>query len=191
MTRIELNQLRIASPCHEDWSAMGGDDRVRHCEQCDRNVYNFSEMTQREIERLIATSGDRICGRMYQRADGTVMTADCPVGRRLARWARTKAAAFALMIGGAVTATAFGATAGREGRTADVLAWARATTLYQRAAAWWNPSPPVAEIMLGDVALGPPPIPAPGNGQGPELMGEIHIPDAPPAPPPGKDIAQN
>ncbi|HEY6339483.1 MAG TPA: carboxypeptidase-like regulatory domain-containing protein [Candidatus Sulfotelmatobacter sp.] len=62
---------------------MTGDNRSRHCAQCNLNVYNFSEMTAAEIEQLIAASaGQRLCGRLYQRPDGTILTRDCPVGLR-------------------------------------------------------------------------------------------------------------
>jgi hypothetical protein len=45
--------------------------------------YNFSEMTSTEIEHLIAASaGQRLCGRLYQRPDETILTRDCPVGLR-------------------------------------------------------------------------------------------------------------
>jgi hypothetical protein len=62
---------------------MAGDDRVRHCAQCNLDVYNFSEMTCGEITRLVAASkGQRLCGRLYRREDGTVLTRNCPVGLR-------------------------------------------------------------------------------------------------------------
>jgi len=78
-----LPQIRVASPCTADWSKMAGDDRVRHCADCNLNVYNFSAMTEREVARLLAASkGTRLCGRLYRRADGTILTRDCPVGLR-------------------------------------------------------------------------------------------------------------
>ncbi|HEY6251733.1 MAG TPA: carboxypeptidase-like regulatory domain-containing protein [Candidatus Angelobacter sp.] len=65
---------------------MSGDDRVRHCQECKLNVYNLSAMSRREAEELIARREGRLCVRFYQRADGTVLTRDCPVGfRRLVR----------------------------------------------------------------------------------------------------------
>jgi len=76
-----LPRIQVASPCPADWDAMAGDNRVRHCDQCDLDVYNFSEMTSAEIKRLVAASrGQRLCGRLYRRADGTVLTRDCPIG---------------------------------------------------------------------------------------------------------------
>lgn len=63
---------------------MSGDNRTRHCVQCNLNVYNFSEMTSAEIEHLIAArAGQRLCGRLYRRADGTILTRDCPIGLRI------------------------------------------------------------------------------------------------------------
>jgi hypothetical protein len=78
-----LSQLTIASPCTASWESMTGDERSRHCSECNRNVYNFAAMTSAEIEELVAAnSGGRLCGRLYRRADGTVLTSDCPVGLR-------------------------------------------------------------------------------------------------------------
>jgi hypothetical protein len=58
---------------------MVGDERVRHCSECNLNVYNLSAMTQRQVQELIAGSrGKRLCARFYRRADGTVLTQDCP-----------------------------------------------------------------------------------------------------------------
>jgi len=61
---------------------MDGDDQVRFCRECSRNVYNLSEMTQDEAQRIVAEREGRLCVRFYQRRDGTVLTSDCPVGRR-------------------------------------------------------------------------------------------------------------
>jgi len=55
---------------------MAGDDRVRHCSQCNRNVYNFAAMTLAEVDELISTREDRLCARLYQREDGTILTSD-------------------------------------------------------------------------------------------------------------------
>jgi hypothetical protein len=58
---------------------MVGDERVRHCSECNLNVYNLSAMTERQVQQLIEeTDGQRLCLRLYRRADGTVMTQDCP-----------------------------------------------------------------------------------------------------------------
>jgi hypothetical protein len=87
---------------------------VRFCGQCDKSVYNLSAMTRAEAEALVASKDGRVCVRLYQRQDGTVLTQDCPVGvRRLrirARLWRTASGATvsaALMLG-VVTGRAWG-----------------------------------------------------------------------------------
>ena len=77
-----LSNLRVASPCKERWADMTGDEQVRLCSGCDRQVYNLSEMTRDEAEAVLAARGIKPCVRFYQRADGTVMTKDCPTRPR-------------------------------------------------------------------------------------------------------------
>jgi hypothetical protein len=89
---VEVNDLRIASPCTAYWNTMAGDNRVRHCALCNLNVYNFSEMSAREIRDLVAQREGRLCGRMFRRADGTLLSRDCPrrllaAAHRVSLWA--------------------------------------------------------------------------------------------------------
>ena len=99
-----LDRLEIASPCSASWEQMVGDDLVRHCDSCRLNVYNLSGMTRDEAETLMQEREGRLCVRFYRRADGTVLTRDCPVGlrairRRLARIAASIIASIAAMVG--------------------------------------------------------------------------------------------
>ncbi len=80
-----LNNLSVASPCSADWNEMYGDDRKRFCGDCKLNVYNLSGMTRDEAEKLVMNAEGRLCVRFYKRTDGSVITADCPVG-----WAKVK-----------------------------------------------------------------------------------------------------
>lgn len=77
-----LDRVRVAAPCSASWDEMVGSDRVRFCRLCAKNVYNVSAMTLSEAEDFLgATRGDDVCIRFYRRrSDGTVLTADCPVG---------------------------------------------------------------------------------------------------------------
>ena len=77
-----LDNLFVATPCSADWDDMAGDDQVRFCKHCQLNVYNISEMTRAQGEKLIAASEGRICTKFYRRADGTIMTKDCPTAIR-------------------------------------------------------------------------------------------------------------
>ena len=69
---------------------MTGDDRSRFCTQCEKNVYQLSGMTAEDIATLVLEKEGALCARFYQRPDGTMLTAHCPVGvarlpRRLQR----------------------------------------------------------------------------------------------------------
>lgn len=91
-----LDRMRIASPCHVGWENMKGDDRTRFCDQCSLHVYNISAMTRDEVASLVRSADGRICARLYRRADGTVLTRDCPVGLRALRRRVSRAAGAAL-----------------------------------------------------------------------------------------------
>jgi hypothetical protein len=165
-----LRSLKVASPCRADWDTMYGDDRVRHCGECKLNVYNLSNMTRAEAERLIAAREGRLCVRFYRRKDGTVITKDCPVGlaavrRRVARVA-TAVAGFVLgaFTGAGATLALRGddTTAGFDGyqRTMGTIA-VRPTP---------PPTPPVmgevgpttgVVVIQGNVSAPPPPASPP------------------------------
>lgn len=80
-----LNNIKIASPCSANWDEMYGDNRKRFCGDCKLNVYDLSGMTKEAAEALVTNAEGRLCVRYFQRADGTIITADCPVG-----WAKIK-----------------------------------------------------------------------------------------------------
>jgi hypothetical protein len=79
-----VDSLRIASPCPAAWSRMKGDDRVRFCGTCEKHVYNIAAMSTVEVVGLIEKTEGKACVRIHLRRDGTVLTADCPVGLRSA-----------------------------------------------------------------------------------------------------------
>lgn len=93
--KVKLDEVSIAAPCPMNWDAMEGDNRVRFCSLCQLNVYNISEMPRREAEKLIESQNDQLCLRLYRRHDGTLITADCPVGRRMIDFAKKRLRAIA------------------------------------------------------------------------------------------------
>lgn len=90
-SRPLLKKLYMATPCNIGWENMEGSNRVRFCGACSRNVYNISDMSSREAELFLAKNGVSVCMRFYQRADGTIITDDCPVGLRKLRDSAKKA----------------------------------------------------------------------------------------------------
>ena len=84
-SKAVLDGVRIASPCRAEWGEMKGDDRVRFCSLCERHVYNLSAMSADEASGLVERAEGRLCVRFYRRRDGSMLTADCPVGVWAAR----------------------------------------------------------------------------------------------------------
>jgi hypothetical protein len=156
-----LELIQIATPCEASWEDMRGDDRVRFCGQCKLHVYNISDMPRDEAEKLVREREGRLCVRMFRRHDGTVLTRDCPVGlravrQRLIRSVAALAGLLLAMIGG----TAFGS---RINRWLPTGFRAPAESLAE----WVDPTPPptvcgpppmMGKMMMGDVALPPPPV---------------------------------
>lgn len=96
---MDLNQIKIASPCHASWNEMEGDERQRFCQSCKLQVFNISDMTAAQARAFLESRTGRTCIRLYRRQDGTVITKDCPVGlrgvrQRLARQISRTAAVF-------------------------------------------------------------------------------------------------
>jgi hypothetical protein len=77
-----LDNLEVAAPCKAKWDDMAGDDRVRFCAHCSKNVFNVSAMPRAEAEAMLAGSTENLCVRFYRRPDGTVLSGNCPVGVR-------------------------------------------------------------------------------------------------------------
>jgi hypothetical protein len=81
-----LKDVKVAAPCPVPWSSMSGDDRVRHCGQCQLNVYNLSAMSTKEAAEVVRSAAKgRVCVQFYRRKDGTVMTDNCPKGLKKVR----------------------------------------------------------------------------------------------------------
>ncbi len=101
-----LDRVAVASPCDVAWAAMRGDERVRYCGGCAKDVYNLSAMTRDEAEALLRERGADLCARFYRRADGTLLTSDCPAG---ASGRRMRALTYGAIASAAIAGTAFAA----------------------------------------------------------------------------------
>ena len=85
-----LNEAVVETPCPVAWAEMTGNDKVRFCSQCQKSVHNFSEMTSAEIVQLIQENEARLCVQLVRTEDGSVLTADGPVGWRWRLWNRLR-----------------------------------------------------------------------------------------------------
>jgi hypothetical protein len=59
---------------------MAGDGRRRFCAKCNLHVHDLTSLSDVETTELLRGATGRVCGRVFQRADGMVLTKDCPVG---------------------------------------------------------------------------------------------------------------
>lgn len=82
MTKDLLKDV-VQTPCLSGWENMDGDERVRFCGACKKNVFNLGDMTKEEAESTIEENGGKLCVRIFRRKDGSVYTDNCP--RRLRR----------------------------------------------------------------------------------------------------------
>jgi hypothetical protein len=154
-----LDSVRIAAPCSARWEEMTGDERVRHCAQCDLDVHNLSAMTLDEAEGVLqGLAKGRVCARFFRRADGTILTQDCPVGvarvRRAARRAILRVAALIGLVG----ATGFAAAA--SSATWGGRMRLRAMKPFSLVCEWIAPGAPPAPVatgaaLMGDVCITP------------------------------------
>jgi hypothetical protein len=145
---------------------MTGDEKTRHCAQCNLKVHNLSAMTGEEAEALLRSKGDgRLCIGFYRRADGTVLTQDCPVGLAKARArVRRLVGRMAAAVGLVSAAAAAGVQTSRENAAGPIRL--RALNPFSMLAEWLAPSPPpmppavtpnMSQFVKGERCVVPPP----------------------------------
>jgi hypothetical protein len=82
--------MRTATPCDASWESMSGDERVRRCTLCDRDVFDLAQVSAPQSLELLCRGGASPSSlHLHRRKDGTVITSDCARGiarrkRRLA-----------------------------------------------------------------------------------------------------------
>jgi hypothetical protein len=62
-----IDNVRVKDPCTQAWDEMVGNDKVRFCTHCAKDVNNLSAMTRKEAVRLVRKSGGSLCIRYVQR----------------------------------------------------------------------------------------------------------------------------
>lgn len=179
---ISLQRIDIATPCMASWDDMQGDERVRHCKDCNKNVFNLSAMPEVEAAQLLAANTGDLCVRFYQRRDGTVMTSDCgdsPRAMVRQAWRRLPqaagAAVLALSAAGAVAGAA--APGAGNGKPAPAV-----EEPYMQVTMGAPPAPMEAKPVESKIPLPPEarPVPqkrVPAPPRAP--MGKVSNPDVP------------
>jgi len=169
-----LPNIRVATPCPADWKAMSGDEQVRACGSCNKNVYNLSTLTREEAEALILDKEGRLCVRYFQRKDGTILLKDCSIGITQKRKRRALAVGIAALLGGGVFAaiklsrperpTVTTATVDVPASPENVVVPVGPFEPEVEITAPFLPGPDV-HVRMGAVALDPTPMPDHGEGE--------------------------
>jgi hypothetical protein len=180
-----INALTIASPCPASWNAMHGDERARFCVACEKHVYNIAALTASEVESLIQRTEGQFCARLYRRRDGTVLTADCPVGAKALAATRVRRLLTLAIVGLGFLFTLFLRPGGRRSSCPASAPSGTGVTLND-----WNdwaletlglrPPTPAPRVLAGS----PMPAPAPP----PMILGKLIAPRAGDVPAPAADI---
>lgn len=190
-TRLPLlEKWSVKTPCKVSWESMVGDDRMRFCCTCSKNVYDLSAMTEDEAEAFLAVHLDDedACVRLYRRSDGRLLTMDCPVGAKKRHRAKVALAASAA----AITITSVAAVAG------DVHV-PRAHSTLRSSHSRFEPPRPVPNGPIGHTALplpaeaaeayATPPLPRSFDGTGQaEALEPAWYEDATPVPRPWREL---
>jgi hypothetical protein len=157
-----LANVKVASPCSARWGHMVGDDRARFCAQCQKHVYNLSNLTADEAAALIREREGSLCARFYRRVDGTVLTSDCPIGASQVwvRFRRLLGTAAALMLLG-VTVPLIAKSPNRDElpRAKVYRAWDDAILTIKT----WLGRPPARTMVMGEICVVPPPSNPPAS----------------------------
>lgn len=151
-------RLQVASPCTADWNTMEGDDRCRFCSRCQKNVYNLEGLSETEIRELAGSQDSPFCARFYQRADGMVLTSNCPVGaadsrRRLRK--RITVLAFVGFIAAGIANFAR-ASSSEAGSDSPLLVTQWINELKQYLGIGVTTVPP-EEVLMGEICIPEPP----------------------------------
>lgn len=69
----QSHKLTITNPCDNDWNEMLPVQNGRHCSSYNKNVVDFSVLTDEEIIQFFATNQDiPVCGRFYKNQIDTI-----------------------------------------------------------------------------------------------------------------------
>ena len=97
--RDEVEKIVIQAPCQVGWDEMAGDDMIRFCGQCKKNVHNLSTLPDDRLAEVLAERKIKeTCVIMSKDKNGRVRFDNCPVALRKVRDHYRKVAVSLLLI---------------------------------------------------------------------------------------------
>jgi len=74
----KFDRLNVVSPCASSWGRMSGSADKRHCAECNKFVFDFSQMTRSQIEAVVTAKRGQLCARITRREDGSLVMLEPP-----------------------------------------------------------------------------------------------------------------
>jgi len=162
---MKREELKIASPCHENFDDMQGSGAKRFCDSCSKHVTNLSDMTKIDADKFLKESaGSSVCVRYQVNGSGEVVFGRPSPDRvqRQIHGARKMLAAAAMMLIPLLSAC--------ESEPADCQRTTPESTLIQSERAileklasvgfevdaildYINPFDPYEEMVMGEMAM--------------------------------------
>ena len=78
MRKDKFAQLQVVTPCSSSWEQMPGNNRKRFCADCDKHVFDFAQMTARQVEAVVEAHQGNLCARLTRLPDGSLLTQEAP-----------------------------------------------------------------------------------------------------------------
>ena len=101
-----LDRVEVPNPCSQNWNEMFGNENVRFCHHCAKNVHNLSAMTRKQAKKLVAESKGSLCVQYIRRPDGRIQTVEPKLYKIAGRVSRFAAGVFSATLSLATLANA-------------------------------------------------------------------------------------
>ena len=62
-SQLRLKDISIGKPCSENWQEMDAKTGGRFCQNCQKQVIDFTDKTDEDLRRIVAENGSLLCGR--------------------------------------------------------------------------------------------------------------------------------
>lgn len=72
--KYTLNNFEVPKPCSMNWDEMNGSEEIRHCDRCQHQIYNLSEMPKRRALKVLNQTNEKVCITYLQDENNKVIT---------------------------------------------------------------------------------------------------------------------
>lgn len=79
--------IHINNPCPENWANMSPSQQGKFCQQCQKEVVDFTQLSTTEIEEFFQEERKGICGRFeHRQLEALASTPSFPTPSRMRKW---------------------------------------------------------------------------------------------------------